>query len=92
MNKIKRKFTPSFKSKVVLELIKGAEPFSTICSRYNLHPTQARRWKEQAIAGLEACFVDNKGDELKAKNQLIDELYKQIGQLTVERDWLKKKT
>ena len=64
---------------------------SEICSKYEIHPTQAGRWKEQALQGLERLFTDKRTDELLEKNETIEELYKQIGQLKVESDWLKKK-
>lgn len=65
---------------------------SQVCSRFGIHPTQARRWKEKALQVLEHSF-DGNGIEakVKEKDQLIEELYKQIGKLKVEVDWLKKK-
>lgn len=89
-NSLKRQHTAAFKAKVALELLREREDLTQICSKYQIHPTQARRWKEQALAGLELLFSHKKNDELKQKNELVDELYKQIGQLKVESDWLKK--
>ena len=89
---IKRKHSASFKTKVVLELIKEIEPISQICSRYEIHPTQARRWKEQAISSLTSIFDSKvRNAELKEKNLLIDQLYKNLGKKEIELDWLKKK-
>jgi len=85
------KHSNSSKVKLALEMIKGAEPVSAICSRYGVHPSQAHKWKSQAIEGLEIIFSDKPSSVLKEKNELIDELYKQVGQLKVELDWLKKK-
>jgi transposase-like protein len=89
MGKIKH--SNSFKVKLALEMIKGAESVAQICSRYGIHPSQAHKWKQQAVEGLEAIFADKPDSALREKNELIDELYKQIGQLKVELDWLKKK-
>jgi len=92
MSNIKRQHSAAFKTRVVLELIKGVETISAICSKYSIHSTQARRWKEQAFSGMEANFCQKgKNFELKEKDNLIEELYKQVGQLKVELDWLKKK-
>lgn len=91
MGNIKRFHPASFKARVALELIKEAENKSAICSKYSIHPTQANRWKEEALKGLEAIFSDKRSNELQEKDKIIDELYKQIGQLKVELDWLKKK-
>ena len=89
-NSIKRLHTAAFKAKVALELIRREDEASQVCVQYQIHPTQARRWKHQALAGLELLFSTKRDDELEQKNQLIEELYKQIGQLKVEHDWLKK--
>jgi transposase len=88
----KRVFPASFKTKVALELIKGTDTIGAICSKYEIHPTQAGHWKEQALSGLETIFSENVKNELRKKDETIEELYKQIGQLKVESDWLKKKS
>lgn len=91
MGNIKRKHSIPFKIKVALELIKEKDPVSVICSRYSIHPTQANRWKDRALEIIATGF-DGKSvtTDQKQKDELIDELYKQIGQLKVELDWLKK--
>ncbi len=89
MGKIKP--SNSFKVKLALEMIKGAETVAQICSRYGVHPSQAHKWKAQAVEGLEVIFADKPNSILKEKNELIEELYRQIGQLNFELDWLKKK-
>ena len=93
MNKnIKRQHSAEFKTTVVLALLKQEETINQICSRYGIHPTQARRWKEQALANLTSSFEGNSIiQQLKAKQDLVDELYREVGQLKVELDWLKKK-
>lgn len=91
MGNIKRKHPTSFKAKIALELIRETETIAQICSKYSIHPSQATAWKKQALDGLGIIFTDKPKAELKEKNELIEELYKQIGQLKVELDWLKKK-
>lgn len=92
MPSTKRQHSPAFKARVALELLRADEAVSQICSRYALHPTQARRWKQEAIAGLPQLFSDQAVKQLKRKDEFIEELYRQIGQLKVELEWLKKKT
>ena len=87
----KRKFSSAFKAKVALELIKGEQTISSICSKHSIHPTQARQWKDQLSANINSVFDNSTDNTAKEKDKLIDELYKQIGQLKVELDWLKKK-
>ena len=93
MGNIRRKHSSQFKAKVALDMIKEIDTVSTISSKYSIHPTQASEWKKQAIDGITNQFMSsNKTNELKEKDELIDELYKQVGQLKVELDWLKKKS
>ncbi len=89
---IKRQHSAEFKLTVVLALLKQEKTMSQICSEFGIHPTQARRWKEKALEGIKGC-LDGTGVSQKLENnaELIEELYKQIGKLKVELDWLKKK-
>ncbi|MBU0648713.1 transposase [Patescibacteria group bacterium] len=91
MGNIKRKHSSSFKVRVALEMIKDTESVASICSKHSIHPSQAHQWKKQAVEGLLLIFTNKPKEELKEKNELIEELYKQVGQLKVELDWLKKK-
>ena len=75
-----------------MELLKQNETMAQICSKFSIHPTQAGRWKEIALANLKNSFNGKSMDQqLKAKDVLIEELYRQIGYLKVSLDWLKKK-
>ena len=56
-----------------------------------LVPLEIRRWKKAATEGMTELFRDGKGREVEEKNLLIEELYREIGRLKVELDWLKKK-
>lgn len=91
MTTIKRSHAPAFKARVALDLIREADTIAALCSKYSIHPTQAGKWKQTALLGLEASFSGKSMDEMKVKDTLIDELYRQVGQLKVELDWLKKK-
>lgn len=91
MGNIKRHHPPVFKAKVALELIQETDTIAAICSKYSIHPTQAGVWKQQAITGLTAIFAGASDTARKQQEHLIEELYRQIGQLKVELDWLKKK-
>jgi len=92
MNKIKRQFSSDFKAKVALDLIRGVDSPSQICSKYSIHPTQAGKWKSLALQGLVSVFDNRPNMQIFEKDQLIDDLYRQIGKFQVELDWLKKKT
>lgn len=91
MGNIKRKHSAAFKAKIALELIKENGTIAQICSKYSIHPSQATAWKKQVLDSLGIIFTEKPKSELKEKDELIEELYKQVGQLKVELDWLKKK-
>lgn len=91
MGNIKRKFSAAFKAKVVLEAIKEEETLGQVASRYSVHPTQVKQWKSAALAALPVLFEKHQGGALKQKDELIEQLYKKIGQREIELDWLKKK-
>jgi transposase-like protein len=89
-----KKYSKEFKTKVALETIKGDKTVNQIASAYQINPSQVKRWKKKALDGLNSIFAgEGKGIEydIEAKQTLIEELYKQIGQLKYENDWVKKK-
>ena len=57
-----------------------------------MHSTQLHNWKKQALEGMVQSFSEKKERQEKDQNELVDELYKKIGQQKVELDWLKKKS
>lgn len=91
-NNIKRQHSPVFKSQVAIEAIKEVETISQIASKHSVHPTQINKWKKIAQEGLVSLFSGKHDDALKKKDELIEQLYKKIGQREIELDWLKKKT
>jgi transposase-like protein len=92
LKNLRKKYSPSFKAKVALEAIKEVQTSSELASQFEVHPVQLRNWKAKAINGLVELFKDNRQKKEKENEELIEELYKQIGQLKVELDWLKKKS
>ena len=92
MGNIRKKYPPVFKAKVALEAIREEKTSAELSSKYKVHPGQIRRWKSIATEGIRESFMDKRQKRDKDKDMLIEELYKQIGQLKVEVDWLKKKS
>jgi putative transposase len=88
---IRRQHPAAFKVQVVLELLKESKTVSQVCSQYSIHPTQATHWKAQVLSNMQSLLTGKPISELARKDELIQELYRQIGQLKVEMDWLKKK-
>lgn len=92
MKRKRRNFTAAFKTNVVLEALKERETIQQLGVKYDVHPNQITTWKKQFLENADAAFgKDGINDELQRANQQLDELYKQIGQMKVETDWLKKK-
>lgn len=91
MSETRKQFNKEFKAKVALEAAKGLKTTAEIASEYGVHPTQIAQWKNELREGLPELFSGKKSAEEKDKDRLIEELYKQIGQLQVENGWLKKK-
>ena len=92
MGNIRKKYPPVFKAKVSLEALKEEKTSAELASEYKVHAQQIRRWKSIATEGIRELFMDKRQKRDKDKDMLIEELYKQIGQLKVEVDWLKKKS
>ncbi len=92
MVKMRKKYTGAEKGKIVLESLKGALTQNELTTKYGVHNTQISQWKKQLLEAIPEIFSDRRGEKVVAQENLVDELYKQIGQLTVERDFLKKKS
>lgn len=82
----------AFKAKVALEAVKGEKTTAQIASEYGVHPNQIGQWKKRLLEELPSIFSDRRKREEKEGTAEADELYRQIGQLKVELDWLKKKS
>ena len=87
MKQNRKKHSPAFKAKVALEALKEEETTAEIASRFEVHPSQVRTWKRSLLEGASGIFGDGQGHR-KSEEALIAQLYQQIGQLKVERDFL----
>jgi transposase-like protein len=73
---------------VALEALRGQKTVAQIASEYQVHPTQVNQWKKQAMEKLRSGF-DGKKEAAVTDEKKIDNLYRQIGKLQVENDFLK---
>lgn len=85
-----KSYTTEFKAKVALEAIRNDLSISEISSKYGVHATQISNWKQQALSTIKTGFNGKHEKALQSDQKLIDDLYRQIGQLTCENDFLKK--
>lgn len=91
MKKIRQSFEGTLKAKIALEAIKGEKTLSQLASQYQVHVSQIRQWKQRVLEELPGLFSRKREKSKAEAEELTAELYRQIGQMKVELDWLKKK-
>ena len=92
MRSMRRKIDPTLKAKVALEAIKGEKTVSEIAAKFDVHPNQVAQWRKKVLEALPDIFSGRRKKVDRESEELRDELFRQIGQLKVELDWLKKKS
>ena len=88
----RKRHSADFKAKVALEALKEREPLSELAKRFSLQPAQISQWKKQLHEQSATVFSKEEKKKENKDQQLIDQLYRTIGQYRVELDWLKKKS
>lgn len=91
----RNRYTPEFKTKVVLEVLQEEHTVNEIASKYEISPVMISRWKAEFLSRASMVFEKgtSEADKLKKEYESKQErLEKLVGQLTVEVDWLKKKS
>lgn len=89
---MRKTFDAAFKAKVALMALKEEKTIAELSSQYGVHPNQISKWKKLVLERLPSLFDKRGNTDKEMPDPVIDELYKQIGQLQVEKDWLKKKS
>lgn len=90
MSKKRTQYKPEFKAKVALAALKSDETVAELSARFGIHPTMISNWKRALLDG--AANIFDKGEKSRKQNEAqIEDLYRHIGQLKVERDFLSKK-
>ena len=91
---MRKRHSPEFKAKAVLETLKEERPLNQIASDLEVHPNMLSAWKSSAVKGMAPLFEKEskvQADQ-EAYEKQIEELYAQIGKLTTQVAWLKKTT
>jgi transposase-like protein len=90
MSSKRKQYSPQFKAKVALEAVRGEKTISELSSQYEVHATMINNWKRQLLEGASSLFEKSKVQQKAEPGEQaqINELYRQIGQLKVERDFL----
>ena len=92
---MRKRYTAAFKAEVVLEILKEEKTLAQIASERGVHPNQLSSWKGEVLKGLPSLFnpaAEASRDLQDAHERQLQELYAEIGQLTTQVNWLKKKS
>jgi len=88
MKSKRKKHSAAFKAKVAIEALQERETLSELSKKYEVHPNMITRWKKEFLERAPEVF--EKPSKEKQDEKDIDELYSKIGQLEMEREFLKK--
>ena len=92
MGIMRKRYDATFRAKVALEAVKGEKTLAELSSQFGVHPNQIRKWRKQLLECLPDLFTDRRKKKERDHEELVSELYRQIGQLKVELEWIKKKS
>ena len=88
----RKQYDGNFKARIVLEALRERKTIAELASHFKVPPTVITKWKRLAVVTLPELFSDKRDHERQDQKALQEDLYRQIGQLTMELDWLKKKS
>jgi transposase len=95
LSNTRKKHSPEFKAKVALAAVREEGTIAELSSRFGVHASQIHAWKKTLLDGTATLFAPNRaatnGGDAPAEAQLAP-LYEKIGQLTVERDFFRKRS
>jgi transposase len=90
LKQTRRQYSPDFKARVAMEALKGEETIAELAIRFEVHPSQIHKWKKELVEGAAGIFGGDHDHNGKGDEKLMAQLYQQIGQLKVEKDFLEK--
>lgn len=86
----RRRFSAEFKAKVALEALRGELTLAEISKKFEVHPNMISAWKKQVTQEAARLFARGAGHTQQASDEQVKELHAKIGELTIEKDFLKK--
>jgi transposase len=86
----RKRYSAEFKAKVALEAIRGELTVAQLVAKHGVHQTLINAWKKQAVEGMAGVFSGRAEAAETAREEEVEKLHAKIGQLVVERDFLRK--
>lgn len=87
---MRKTHSKEFKARVALAALKGDKTMAELSSEFGVHAAMITRWRNEAKEGLSGVFGKKDRQEAKEYKAKIEELYKTIGRIQVENDWMRK--
>ena len=87
---MRKKFEAGYKARVAMEAVKGEKTLAQLSSEYGVAVNMISRWKQELLAGAADIFGRKNGRRDTTQEEQVEKLYRSIGELKVENDWLKK--
>ena len=91
----RKHYSAVFKAQVVTQILRDDKTLAQIAAEHGVHPNQLSQWKTTALHGLPTLFERDENAqaaEKAAQEKQVGELYEQIGRLTTQLSWIKKKS
>ncbi len=88
---MRKHHSSAFKAKVALAALKGDKTMAELSSEYEVHAAMITRWRNEAKEGLSGVFGKTERKEVREYKGKVEDLYKTIGRIQVENEWLRKK-
>ena len=89
--RMRKRYEAAFKARVALAALRDDRTLSELASEYGVHSNLISQWKRRLLSNVTRVFEEPEDDAQQDHQVVVEELHRQIGQLHVELDWLKKK-
>src|SRR5438874_3009302 len=90
--RMRKRYEAAFKARVALAALQDDKTLSELASEYGVHGNLISQWKRRLLTNVTRVFAEQEDESQHDHQAVVEELNRQIGQLHVDLDWLKKKT